>query len=247
MQKGYWVTRKIISGPIGEMIRFFVPGERPSRSARRLKAELRKQRWNDQNAARRVAQLIHANFRRGVDYLVGFDYDDAHLPEDRAAATKQLRNWLERVRRECKKAGVEFRYICVTSDMDAETGEVVRLHHHAVINAEALEIALRKWTAGGTYRSKLDGRPDKTELAKYLVGQARRDLPEEKKYIPSRNLVRPVPKDRITGSTAEIRPPRHAVLVHRGEYVPGRPQYIRFILPEYAEEEDAPDGRITGK
>lgn len=243
MTKGYWVTRTYLCGMIGEKIKFFVPGEKPSTSQRRLKTELKKQRWNDANATKRVARLIHENFRGGHDYLIGLDYDDAHLPEDRAAATKLLRNWLERVRRACKKAGVEFRYICITSDIDGDTGELVRLHHHAIINAEALEIALGKWTAGGSYRSMLDGRPDKTELAKYLMDQVRRDLPDEKKYIPSRNLVHPQPKDRICAGTAEVKPPRHAMLLHRSEYAPGKPQYIRYIVPEYAKRDnDGEDG-----
>ena len=238
MVRGYWVTRTYQSGQIGEKIKFFVPGEKPSTSRRRLnKAELKKQRWNDQNAVKRVARIIHANFYGGKDYLVGLDYSDAYLPKDRAGASKQLRLWLERVRRACKKAGVEFRYVCITSDIDGDTGELVRLHHHAIINAEAMEIALGKWVAGSTYHSRLDGRPDKTELAKYLMGQVRRDLPEEKKYIPSRNLVHPQPKDRICAGEAEVKPPRHAMLLHRSEFVPGQPQYIRYILPEYARDD----------
>ena len=237
MKTGYWVTRTYQCGQIGEKIKFFVPGERHSTSKRRLKSELKKQRWNDQNAVKRLARIIHANFEGGKDYLVGMDYSDEYLPEDRAGASKQLRLWLERVRRACKKAGVEFRYVCIVSDMDGETGELVRLHHHAVINAEAMEIALGKWTAGGTYKSKLDGRPDKTYLAEYLLKQVRRDVPDEKKYIPSRNLVHPQPKDRICAGTAEVKPPRHAMLLHRSEYTPGQPQYIRYILPEYAKDD----------
>lgn len=237
MKTGYWVTRTYQSGMIGEKVRFFVPGEKPSVSQRRLKAELKKQKWNDQNAVKRLARIIHANFKGGKDYLVGLDYSDKYLPEDRAGATKQLRLWLERVRRACKKAGVEFRYVCIASNLDGKTGEIVRWHHHAIINAEAMEIALGKWTAGDTYKEHLDGRPDKTELAGYLMDQVCREVPDEKKYIPSRNLVHPQPKDRICAGTAEVQPPRHALLLHRDTYVPGRPQYIRYILPEYAKDD----------
>lgn len=252
MQKGYWVTRTYEAGEIGEKIKFFVPGEKPSRSERRIKAELRKQKWNDGNAVKCVARAIHASFRGGRDFLVGMDYSDANLPADRTGANHQLRLWLERVRRACKKEGVEFRYIAVTSDMDGETGEVVRLHHHVIVNAEALEIAIGKWTAGGTYKAKLYGVKDQTGLAQYLMDQVRRDVPDEKKYIPSRNLIRVQPKDRVSSKgSAEVKLPKGGMLLLRSEYKPGQPQYIRYILPEKGGGEDvgklpANDGQISG-
>ena len=71
------------------------------------------------------------------------------LPEETwKQADHQLELWLKRTRRACRAAGVPFRYIAITSDMDGKTGEYVRVHHHAVVNAEAAEIALGKWTAG---------------------------------------------------------------------------------------------------
>lgn len=226
------------AGGIGEKIKFFVPGEKPSRSQRRLKAEAKKQKWNDQNAVRRMARAIHANFRGGRDWLLGLEYDEAHLPEDRAGANHQLRLWLERVRRACKRAGVEVRYIAISSDMNGKTGELVRWHHHVLINREAAEIALAKWTAGGTHRETLYRQVDQTGLAEYLMDQVRREVPEEKKYIPSRNLIRVAPKDRAALSGAEIKPPKGGMLLHRSEYVPGQPQYIRYILPNYAAGSD---------
>ena len=247
MQKGYWVTRTYESGGIGEKIKFFVPGKKPSRSERRIKAELRKQKWNDTNAVRSLARAIHANFKGGRDYLIGLDYADEFLPEDLAAARHQIRLWLERVRRACKKVGIEFRYVAVTSDMDGETGEIVRLHHHVIVNKEALEIALSKWTAGGTYKSKIYGVKDQTGLAEYLLNQVRREVPEEKKYIPSRNLVRVLPKDRICVSSAEVKLPKGGMLLHRSEYKPGQPQYIRYILPDKnGGMLPANDGQISG-
>lgn len=231
MRNGYYVTRTYESGGIGEKIRFWVPGERPSRSERRLSSELRKQRWNDGNAVRKLARTMQANFRPGKDLLIGLSYADRYLPADLAGAKKRARCWLERVRRACKAAGVELRYIVVTSDLDGQTGEVVRLHHHVVLNAEAAEITLGKWTEGETHCERLTRERDKTRLAKYLLEQVRREEPEEKKYIPSRTLTRVLPKDRIT-SGAEVRVPKGCMLLERSEWVPGRPQYIRYLLAE---------------
>ncbi|MBD5151272.1 MAG: hypothetical protein HDT16_01975 [Oscillibacter sp.] len=263
-KKGYWVIRKYEAGAVGESIKYWVPGDKPTKSERRLKSEIRKQQQNEASAEKRMARQIHANFTSG-DYLIGLDYSAEGLAmtvyglnreapqsgtsgprlangepaeDDKEYANKlyhaahhQLRLWIGRVREACRKAGAPFRYIAITSDMDGKTGEAKRVHHHVIINAEALEIALKKWTRGGTHHEHLYNVVDQTALAAYLLNQVRR-LPDEKKYIPSRNLITPMPKDRIARSGAELAVPRGGQLLHRNEYRPGRPQYIRYILPE---------------
>lgn len=247
MRKGYWVVRTYKAGGVVEKIKFFVEGERPSRSTRRHTTELKKQEWNEQNAVRRVARLIHLNFRRGEDFLLGLDYDDAHLPADRAGAQHRLRCYLERVRRACKRAGIALRYICVSSDRDGRTGERVRLHHHVVINAEAVEIALQKWNEGSTYRSKLRRSRDMTQLAVYLLEQVQREEEGEKSYIPSRTLRQSEPQDRICAGTAELQVPRGCVLCERAAFVIGRPQYIRYLTRELMEEYPESDSADTAE
>lgn len=244
-KKGYWAIRTYTAGAVGEKIKYWVPGEKPTKSKRRLKSEIKKQQQNEASAEKRMARSIHANFGSG-DYLLGLDYSEACLAmiaytldpsdpdyEDKLyhAAHHQLRLWIERVRRACKAAGVPFRYIAITSDMNGKTGEAVRVHHHVILNAEAIEIAMEKWTKGGTHHEHLYGVVDQTALAAYLLNQVRR-LPDEKKYIPSRNLVIPEPVDRIAKGGAELTVPRGGQLLHRNEYKPGRPQYIRYIVPE---------------
>ena len=243
--RGYWVIRTYTAGAVGEKIKYWVPGDKPTKSERRLRSEIKKQQQNEASAEKRLARLIHANFGCG-DYLVGLDYSAEGLTmtaygldqddpeyEDKLyhAAHHQLRLWIARVREACRKAGVPFRYIAVTSDMDGKTGEAKRIHHHVIVNAEAAEIAVAKWTRGGTHHEHLYDVVDQTALAAYLLNQVRR-MPDEKKYIPSRNLVIPQPKDRIAKSGAELAVPRGGQLLHRNEYKPGRPQYIRYILPE---------------
>lgn len=261
MKKGYWVIRTYTAGVIGEKIKYWVSGEKPTKSHRRLKTEIRKQQQNEASAVRRMARIIHANFT-SRDVLVGLDYSELGLAGIRRgtdpqaagdyeeqvyqAAHHQLRLWLRRVRSACQKAGIPFRYIAVTSGMDGKTGETRRIHHHVILNREALELALSKWKLGGTHHEHLYGVPDQTALAAYLLGQVRR-LPDEKKYIPSRNLLIPQPKDRIARGGAELAPPRGGQLLHRSEYKPGRPQYIRYILPGWPPEggqSAKPSGRM---
>jgi hypothetical protein len=245
--EGYYVIRTYEAGPIGEKIKFPVLGEKPPKSERKLKSDIKKVKQNAADATRKLARLINENFRSG--YLIGLDYSPAGYTklEHRAAAIKdedieepdrmrqaaihELRNLIRRVQWQADKAGIEVKYIAITSDMDGETGEAVRIHHHLIINSEALPLFQQKWTAGSIEYEKLSGQPDYTPIAVYFMNQVRK-IPDEKKYTPSRNLKYPEPKDRIAKSGAEIRPPRGAVLLQRSEYRPGLPQYIRYIIPQ---------------
>jgi hypothetical protein len=239
------VIRTYQAGMIGEKIKYWVPGEKPTKSDRKIKSDIKKQQQNEASVEKRVARFIHANFKPN-DVFFGLDYSEYGLSvlvsqkqeADKAGneidwlrecANKQLRLYLRRARRECEKQGIEFKYIAITSDMDGDTGEAVRIHHHLIIPAEVMEICKAKWKLGGTNYEMLWKSPDQTTLAKYLMDQVRR-LPEEKKYIPSRNLIQPEPKDRTAQNGSELRVPRNCILVHRSEFKPGRPQYIRYVI-----------------
>lgn len=243
---GYWVIRTWQAGQVGEKVKFWVPGEKPSKSARKLAREAKLRLDNEQSAERRAARLLNANFRQG-EYLVGLDYSDDGIAklEARAkltgeedegeqrnavylSAEQEIRNLLRRVRRAAGKVEAEVRLFAVTSDMDGETGEAVRIHHHLVVNREAAQLIREKWTAGGVYLTPLENQKDYTALAAYLMKQVRR-IGNEKRYISSRNLKRPAPKDRTALSGAELRLPKGAEMLYRGAFIPGRPQYIRYF------------------
>lgn len=247
MKDGYWALRKYTAGSVGESIKYWIPGEKPSRSQRRIKSDITKQKTNEANCERSFARLIHGNFKKGIDQLVGLDYSQEGYKKmlagrvknleglsevDRivALAQHQAKLWLQRVRRECNKQGIPFRYLMVTSDMDGKTGEAVRVHHHVIVNVEALSICKEKWTLGGVDYESLWDQEDQTDLAEYLMKQVRR-LPDAKKYTPSRNLNRPQPKDRIAINGSELHLPKGATLLYRSPYKPGMAQYIRYVLP----------------
>lgn len=264
MAEGYWVIRSYQAGVIGEKIKYWVPGRKPSKSERRVKSDIKQQQRNEANAVKRAARIFNENFASGFQ-LLGLDYDEVGLAatareldpsaedyEDKLyhAAHHQVRLWRNRVRRACAAADVELKCFIVTSDMDGKTGEYVRVHHHVIINQEALEIAIGKWKLGGTHHKALSGELDRTELAAYLLNQVRR-LPDEKKYIASRNLIIPQPKDRIAVNEAELKVPKGGQLLHRAEYRPGQPQYIRYIVPEVGkirrEREQGSPGGCSGR
>lgn len=249
---GYWVVRTYEAGAVGEKTKFWVPGERPSKSGRREKQEIKKQEQNEQSAEKSMARLLNANFCQG-DLLLGLDYseeglerilswareqgmnvdgsEEERMDAVRAAAEHELRLVLRRVKREMAKAGLVLRYVAVTSDMDGDTGETVRVHHHLVVDRAARDAFAEKWAGmGGVDWKPLSPQVDYTPLASYLIRQIRR-VPDKKKFVSSRNLIRPQPKDRIAMSEAEVRVPKGGVLLFREAYHPGLSQYIRYILP----------------
>ena len=255
---GYWVIVTHQAGRIGEKIKYWIPGEAPPRSERKRKADLRKVRQNDNNAVRRVARIMNENFQeRDGSCLVleygpkevkriglAYDYDpqDAeHWDDVWDAANHQLGLFLRRCRRACRKAGVQLRYMGWTSDMRFD-GKVqaqvhTRIHHDLIVNQEAEAICLQQWHHGGCGGKRLMQQPDHTDFAQYLMDQVRR-IGGRKRYIPSRNLRKPKESiPRIAPSSREVQPPRGAVLLDRAPYKPGRPQYIRYILPGKGEDE----------
>lgn len=113
-----------------------------------------------------------------------------------------------------------------------------------VVDQAVRDVFVEKWAGlGGVDWKPLSPQMDYTPLASYLIRQVRR-VPDHKKYISSRNLLRVEPKDRIAMSEAEVRVPKGGVLLFREAYHPGLSQYIRYILPENRRKR--PPGR-TGK
>lgn len=258
MQEGYWVTRTYRSGAVGEKIKFFVPGTRPTGKVRRKDRDaIRKQEQNAYNAQKTLARLLNANFpKEGL--LMGLDYNDAGMErilawgrskglpvdsEDEAermdavweAASHELEIALRRVKNRLKKQGKELKAAYITSDMDGTTGEAVRVHHHLVVDTDTQEAFLDAWEKyglGGVAWTPLDkDQKDRTPIAEYFIRQVRR-IPDAKKYRSTRNLVRPQPKDRIALSDARLREPKGTKLVFVQEYTPNRPQYIRYTFEQ---------------
>lgn len=248
------MVRTYEAGQVGEKTKYWVPGEKPDRARRKEKSEIRKREQNEHAAEKQAARLINANFGPG-DLLLGLDYssegmerlvrylekqgidldaldEGERLDALRMAAEREMKLVLRRVQRAMKKDGLDLKYIAVTSDMDGETGETVRVHHHLVVSGCAKVYFLDKWQKlGGVDWEVMSRQADYTPIAEYLLRQVRR-VPDAKKYMPSRNLVRPQPKDRIVATGAELRVPKGGKLLHRNEFRPGRPQYIRYVLPE---------------
>lgn len=248
---GYYATKTYRCGRIGEKVKYFVPSSRVRTGEGSSPAKIE---GNRNNAVRRMARLLNENFRPGDGWLT-LTYNAARLArvEQRAAgmdpsipetdrlymaAEHELRLLMDRARAALKKQGIELKYVAVTSDMDADTGELVRVHHHVVCTAECATMLREKW--GGKdfndperpdWKGGLKDQEDYTPLAEYMVKQIRH-IANAKKWMSSRNLIRSDPKPRKVISGAPLRAPKGCRLLYADPYtgVCGC-QYIRYLLP----------------
>lgn len=144
----------------------------------------------------------------------------------RRAAEKQMNLWLRRIKRKN-----ELKYIAVTSDIDGDTGEVVRIHHHLVLAANDLswDMLRKQWKMGSVDIRRLRGQADYTPVAVYLLRQVRRQ-PDAKKYSVSRGMLMPEITEREVLGNPEIKAPAGAKVLERSEYNPETVvQYIRYV------------------
>ena len=243
-----YMIRTITSGAVVEKSKFAVAANvRPRQSRKKGATPIRKQDQNDRDAVKRLARVMNCNFRHG-DLWVTLKYDqvrmkvltdriaaDGQMPDMdtiRAYAVRERDRFLRRVKDTLKKQGMSLKYVKVTSDLDGETGEAVRIHHHLILPAAAREAVYRHWGVDDVRIDPLRDQKDYTPLAEYLIRQVRRQ-PDMKKYSVSRNMDKPIVKEEIVYTASELKVPKGARLMHRSEYSLERTtQYIRYIRPE---------------
>jgi hypothetical protein len=248
--KQKYVLRTYVAGRVVEKIKFKLDEPNGKTVVRRSAKERAKRitTEHDRGQLSKVARLMNNNFHSG-DFMVGLDYSGAELAklqkqankylsdeidEEHAlalAARKDLRNYLDRCRRAFIKTDKAFLYLAVTSDMDGDTGEIVRVHHHLVINRAALKICKAKWRGGFDYQPIEAWNSGLRDIAAYFLKQVRH-FTNEKAYIPSRTLIIPRPEDSIVYTAAAPRPPKDAFVEHVAAYRPGHVQYLRYIIPK---------------
>jgi len=202
--KSGYRTRTIKAGPRLEAEIYPIFGREEEQKARRAKENLtpeKIQRYNDEKARRNLVRIIDANFGRG-DYHVTLTYAGRAPGWDRAV--KDVRNFIEKVRRLRKKKGLpEMKYIYAMED--AEEGREKRIHCHMIMQGDIPREQIEKlWTKNGKSMGYCNcdelqpGKEGLEAIARYLYNQ-RPGLPREKgkrKYKSSKNLKKP--KTRIS-------------------------------------------------
>lgn len=153
---------------------------------------------NQYNAERKLRLKINANFRED-DLFITLTYrrEERPTPEE---AKKQIKKFLDNLRKEYKKAGSELKYINVTEYKNKA------IHHHVLINhiaeEDAGKIVRTLWRFGRPDFKYLDDTGQYKDLAEYLIKETSQTFKEndgghKQRYSCSRNLITPEPKTEI--------------------------------------------------
>ena len=243
------MIRKIQSGEVVELSCFPVgSATKPRKGRKKGSTTSRKQDANMRLAVRKLAQTINCNYGQGdifltlkysperIEKLIGqIKADGLEATSDtiRDYAMHERDCFLRRVKRNMAARGEELRYIASTSDIDGETGELVKVHHHLIIPKAAFDFVFKHWAKDFTNYTPLDNRKDHTALAEYIIKQCRRQ-PDKKKYTVSQNMKKPIVlSEKIITVKEELKVPRGANVTHRDPFDIAAPsQYVRYIEPE---------------
>lgn len=158
---------------------FQAPGKRRKKckSANHIQNKL-----NQKNAERKLTRLVHANFTAD-DIALHLTYADC--PENEECATKDLKNFLRRLKRRYIKSGLTLKYITCT-EYGTRSG---RAHHHLIINGGIDRDEIEKlWGLGYANSKRLQFNDEGiTGLAKYMS----KSHVFYRRWNSSRNLIRP--------------------------------------------------------
>lgn len=217
----------------------FVVGDKQTggRKWHRAKSAEDKRDENARQAVRVAARILNCNYCQ-EDKLLTLTYSDeeqerlfAGIDPDETLekAKKVVSVALEKVRKELR-GSVTMRTFTVTADMDGETGELVRVHHHVVVTDAAARAITDRWSHGIVHTENLYKQDDYTPLAAYLLGQVRH-REGKKKYSCSRNMVKPKVEEQVLAEAPdnEIRVQPGAKVLDRTPYREGTlSQYVRY-------------------
>lgn len=156
----------------------------PTREAQR--------RLNQRDAERRLTRIMHLNFTE-KDYELDLTFAEVISETD---AMRELENYIKRLRRIYRKAGIELRYL-YTIEVGKRSG---RTHIHMTITGGIDRDVLEQCWGNGyanTRRLQFD-EGGLAGLAKYICKEGRPDAETEKRtyrrWSGSRNLKKPVPE-----------------------------------------------------
>ena len=238
------MVTKIISGKVVERRKSRVM-HRPAKRGGRIKGNSneRKIAGNREYAVLQLARIFNCNMKAG-DVWLTLTFSDEAL--DRCGGTlegakKEARKFVDRCVYRTKKRGAVTKWVIAPSEIDGETGELVRPHVHIIMSGEGFSFAngvLRLfnesvetiWGRGSVDVQFLRNQDDYYPLAKYIISQSR-GVPDEKKYSCSRNMAKPVVHREIVSSGAQLRLPHGATELPGTKYEPEKDQNILRYIP----------------
>ena len=211
-------TMRKLRAPVGKIGTWRAKGNGPARDC------------HDRYEHRSRNDMESGDYERdaeGAD-IYGADGDAEAVNRLREAADKQLTLWVRRLKR---KYSGKIKAVLITSDVDHETGELVRVHHHIVLAAEGIswDLLRGEWKHGRVDIKQLRAQPDYTPIATYLMRQVRKQ-PDKKKYRVTQGMEQPKIEEREILCNTEMKAPAGANVLERSEYTAESiGQYIRYV------------------
>ena len=195
--------RTTVSGPRIDAEVFPVFGRNQRGDLRRAKNQVTReaqQRANDERSRIHLIQMVEANFSE-KDISITLTYDGQ--PPEPARVDKDVRNFIARVKRARKKAGLpDLKYIYAIGgdEMPAAGYSGKRPHVHMIMNGGIDRDTLEEiWQKGRANCDRLQPRDEGLGgIAVYFTRQ-KQDRPPKKgirKWRGSRNLTQPEPRSR---------------------------------------------------
>lgn len=160
------------------------------------------QRSNDRRSSLRLIQLVEANFT-DKDLAIGLSYDDSTVPDNPERVKRDVKNFLDRVRRARRRHGLpDLKAIIAIGgdEMPAAGYTGKRPHAHVILNGGIERDELEAlWGKGHANTHRLQPRDEGLGgIAVYFTRQ-KQDRPKkkgEKSWWTTRNLNKPVPGSR---------------------------------------------------
>lgn len=180
----FYREKRYFSGDYLEIDIYPVFGRAGQRRKKYKETSECQKRLNRKNCEMKLTRLLNTNFTED-DLRFDLTYQTDLLPQDDDAAIRELRNFLRRLKRFRKKAGLSaLKYVAVT-----EKSKKGRYHHHLVISGGvSIKDLAELWGRGYTSAKPLQFDENGIEgLAKYLV----KEPIGSKFYQASRNLSQP--------------------------------------------------------
>lgn len=223
-----YAVRTIKAGEIVELEAYpvFRPGTPSRKAAQQGGTRDAQKRVNERNRRKNIARLINANFGVG-DVAMTLTYEQA--PSDAARAGKDLRNYVERLKRlhaRMVRGGAlpeshELKWLAVT-ETTTKDGRLTRAHHHLVCNIPDRDALEACWRRGRANARRLQ--PDRfglTALAHYMA-----KAPASRSRLRhSRNLKGP----RITYAQRKLSRRRAALIAQDMDCF--APEILRKLYP----------------
>ena len=204
-----YIKRTVEAGSKIFIAKFSAPmlGNHKSRSRKIKETSAAHKKCNDFHAAEKCEAKILVNFRPG-DLHISLTYENVDgLTEEQAK--KDLRNFLDKIKRRCDKNNITLKYLKMT-DKSCKG----RLHHHLVLPQEIPNDMILECWKHGIVKTIAMLTDDVRGLAEYFVdktkkGQKDDDRPEfVPRYSFSRNCTEPKTRYEIIGAGKWLDEPR---------------------------------------